>query len=51
VEHGRTQVIGSGPAALGKDLRAAVARRNVVGGVWKGDEKGDVDCVWDDRMG
>lgn len=51
VEHGRTQVLGSGPAALGTDIRAAVAQRNFAGAVWKGDERGDVDCVWDDRMG
>jgi hypothetical protein len=51
VECGRTQVLGSGPPALGTDLRAAVAGWNQVGRVWKGDERGDVDLMWDDRMG
>ncbi|KAF2117981.1 ferric reductase like transmembrane component-domain-containing protein [Lophiotrema nucula] len=48
---GRTQVVASGPVALGTDIRAAVAARNSAGHVWRGDEKGDIDCVWDDRMG
>ncbi|ORY12210.1 ferric reductase like transmembrane component-domain-containing protein [Clohesyomyces aquaticus] len=51
VSSGRTQVVASGPTELGTDIRAAVAARNSAGGVWSGDEKGDVDCVWDDRMG
>lgn len=51
VVSGRTRVVASGPAALGTDIRAVVAARNAVGGVWRGDEKGDIDCVWDDRMG
>ncbi|KAF1928607.1 uncharacterized protein M421DRAFT_62682 [Didymella exigua CBS 183.55] len=51
VEEGRTQVVGSGPPALGTQIRAAVAAKNVPGNVWHGDEKGDVECVWDDRMG
>lgn len=51
VERGRTQVIGSGPPELGTQIRAAVATRNVPGNVWRGDERGDVECVWDDRMG
>ncbi|CAI6334523.1 unnamed protein product [Periconia digitata] len=51
VEEGRTQVLGSGPAELGTDIRAGVARRNEAGRVWKGDERGDVRCVWDDRLG
>jgi predicted ferric reductase len=50
VSSGRTQVLASGPAALGTDIRAAVAARNSAGGVWRGDERGDVDCVWDDRL-
>ena len=51
VSTGRTQVVASGPAALGTDIRAAVASRNSAGNVWRGDERCDVDCVWDDRMG
>jgi predicted ferric reductase len=48
---GRTQVVASGPAALGTDIRAAVAKRNSAGRVLRGDERYDVDCIWDDRMG
>lgn len=51
VEKGRTQIIGSGPPELGTQLRAAVAAKNVPGNVWRGDDNGDVECVWDDRMG
>ncbi|KAF2642302.1 hypothetical protein P280DRAFT_262862 [Massarina eburnea CBS 473.64] len=51
VVKGRTQVVGSGPAALGTDIRAAVAARNCPGGAWRGDERADLECVWDDRMG
>jgi NAD(P)H-flavin reductase len=51
VEKGRTQVIGSGPPELGTQIRAAVAAKNTPGQVWGGDERGDVECIWDDRMG
>ena len=51
VEKGRTQVIGSGPPELGTQIRAAVAAKNRPSRVWCGDDKGDVECVWDDRMG
>ncbi|EUC36454.1 hypothetical protein COCCADRAFT_23736 [Bipolaris zeicola 26-R-13] len=51
VESGRTQVVGSGPPELGTRIRSAVAAQNVPGGVWRGEERGDVECVWDDRMG
>ena len=51
VEKGRTQVIGSGPPELGTQIRAAVAAKNLPSRVWCGDDKGDVECVWDDRMG
>ena len=51
VEYGRSQVIGSGPAALGTQIREAVAARNEPGRVWRGDDGADVECVWDDRMG
>lgn len=51
VSSGRSQVVGSGPAALGADIRAAVAARNSPSKAWKGDERTDMQCVWDDRMG
>ncbi|KAJ4400510.1 hypothetical protein N0V91_008662 [Didymella pomorum] len=51
VEEGRTRVVGSGPPDLGTQIRDAVAARNVLSRVWRGDEKCDVECVWDDRMG
>lgn len=51
VEGGRTQVVGSGPPDLGTQLRAAVASHNAPGEVWRGNARGDVECVWDDRMG
>lgn len=51
VERGRTQVVGSGPPELGTQIRSAVATRNMPGSVWRGDERADVECVWDDRMG
>ncbi|USP75494.1 ferric-chelate reductase [Curvularia clavata] len=51
VESGRTQVIGSGPPQLGTQIRGAVAAQNAPERVWRGDERGDVECVWDDRMG
>ena len=51
VEEGRTQVVGSGPPELGTQLRAAVASHNVPGEVWRGNARGDVECVWDDRVG
>ena len=47
----RTRVIASGPASMGYDLRAAVARLNDGEKVWKGDRRFDVDLHWDDRMG
>ncbi|KAF1960055.1 hypothetical protein CC80DRAFT_405337 [Byssothecium circinans] len=51
VVRGRTQVVGSGPAALGTEIRRVVAGRNSAAGVWRGDEGGDVACFWDDRLG
>jgi predicted ferric reductase len=51
VEKGRTQVIGSGPLQLGSQIRSAVAAKNMPGNTWRGDDRGDVQCVWDDRMG
>ncbi|KAF2690626.1 hypothetical protein K458DRAFT_287692 [Lentithecium fluviatile CBS 122367] len=51
VERGRTQVLASGPSALGTDIRSAVGRRNGAARVWRGDERGNVELAWDDRMG
>ncbi|KAJ4310877.1 hypothetical protein N0V94_008223, partial [Neodidymelliopsis sp. IMI 364377] len=51
VEKGRTQVVGSGPPQLGSQIRSAVAAKNMPGNAWLGDDRGDVQCVWDDRMG
>jgi len=39
----RTRVIASGPAGMGHDLRAAVAKVNDGGKVWRGDMRWDVD--------
>lgn len=46
----RTRVIASGPAGMGQDLKAAVARMNDGGKVWEGERRWDVDLHWDDRM-
>ncbi|KZM25743.1 uncharacterized protein EKO05_0006075 [Ascochyta rabiei] len=51
VEKGSTQVFGSGPPELGTQIRAVVAAKNMPGEVWRGSDRGDVECVWDDRMG
>lgn len=51
VERGRTKVIGSGPPELGTQIRDAVAAQNSPCKVWRGDDKSDVECVWDDRLG
>ncbi|EEH46286.2 uncharacterized protein PADG_08719 [Paracoccidioides brasiliensis Pb18] len=46
---GRVQVVASGPAEMGHDLRAAVAAANDSGQVWKGKEEFDVSLYWDNR--
>lgn len=46
---GRTRVSGSGPVSMGCDLRTAVAGQNDAARVLKGDERADVQLVWDDR--
>ncbi|KAK7510392.1 ferric-chelate reductase-like protein [Phyllosticta citriasiana] len=46
---GRCQVVASGPAGLGTDLRSAVAERCDAGKVWKGDESADLELIWDNR--
>ncbi|KAK2756700.1 hypothetical protein FQN54_005146 [Arachnomyces sp. PD_36] len=45
---GRTQVVGSGPEGMGRDLREAVAGVNDGGAVWRG-EGGEVRFEWDNR--
>ncbi|KAK2800051.1 hypothetical protein FQN50_008290 [Emmonsiellopsis sp. PD_5] len=46
---GRVQIVGSGPAGLGRDLRASVAKANDGAQVWKGREQFDVGLYWDNR--
>ncbi|KAF8473301.1 ferric reductase like transmembrane component-domain-containing protein, partial [Kalaharituber pfeilii] len=46
---GRVQVLGSGPAGMGSDLRNAVAACNVPEMVRRGEERGAVGCWWDAR--
>ncbi|KAJ4290078.1 hypothetical protein N0V88_006584 [Collariella sp. IMI 366227] len=50
VAQGRTRVFGSGPPGMIVDLRAAVAKCNSGGKVWKGEERFDVRLVCDDRL-
>lgn len=50
VAQGSTRVFGSGPPGMVVDLRAAVAKRNAGGKVWKGEERCDVRLVCDDRL-
>ncbi|KAF1808982.1 hypothetical protein P152DRAFT_404466 [Eremomyces bilateralis CBS 781.70] len=50
VATGRTMVVASGPVGLGRDMKDAVAARNNPVRVWKGDESGDVEFVWDERL-
>lgn len=47
---GKTQVLASGPAALGRDLRAAVAAANDGAQVWRGNDRHDVGLYWDNRF-
>ncbi|KAK2793107.1 hypothetical protein FQN52_002255 [Onygenales sp. PD_12] len=49
VTTGRVQVVGSGPAELGRDLRASVAKANDGAQVWRGREQFDVGLYWDNR--
>lgn len=49
VPTGRTQVVASGPAEMGRDLRATVAAANDAGQVWKGRGGFEVDLYWDNR--
>ncbi|KAL1953498.1 hypothetical protein VTO42DRAFT_2751 [Malbranchea cinnamomea] len=47
---GRIQVLASGPAELGRDLRDAVAKANDASKVWKGIDSYDVGLYWDNRF-
>ncbi|KAG7292014.1 hypothetical protein NEMBOFW57_002045 [Staphylotrichum longicolle] len=50
VAQGPTRVFGSGPPGMVVDLRAAVAKNNSGGKVWRGEERFDVRLVCDDRL-
>lgn len=50
VARGPTTVYASGPGGMIGDLRAAVAGCNAAGAVWKGDARGDVRLICDDRL-
>jgi predicted ferric reductase len=47
---GSTRVYGSGPPGMIGDLRAAVAKGNDAGRVWKGEERFDISLFCDDRL-
>lgn len=47
--YGAVQVVASGPAEMGRDLRRIVASSNDAGKVWRGVESKDVSLHWDDR--
>jgi predicted ferric reductase len=46
---GRSQVLASGPAGMGVELREAVAKANDAGRVWRGEQTADVGMYWDAR--
>ncbi|SMR45611.1 unnamed protein product [Zymoseptoria tritici ST99CH_1E4] len=48
--HGPTTVYASGPPEMITDVRRRVAESNDAGKVWKGDERGRVELVADDRV-
>lgn len=50
VARGSTTVFASGPGGMIGDLRRAVAGCNASGAVWKGDARGDVRLICDDRL-
>ncbi|ROV98753.1 hypothetical protein VMCG_06767 [Cytospora schulzeri] len=49
-EQGATTVYASGPGGMIGDLRRAVAGCNRAGTVWKGEGRGDVRLICDDRL-
>ena len=50
VARGSTTVYASGPGGMIGDLRKVVASCNASGTVWKGDARGDVRLICDDRL-
>ncbi|KAF2139841.1 uncharacterized protein K452DRAFT_335742 [Aplosporella prunicola CBS 121167] len=46
---GACRVVGSGPAAMGRDFRSVIAERCRPGRVWRGGEDADWGLVWDLR--
>ncbi|PYH42247.1 ferric reductase family protein [Aspergillus saccharolyticus JOP 1030-1] len=50
VVQGPTRVLASGPPGVISALRTAVARHNQPGKVWRGEARGDVELVVDDRV-
>ena len=49
-ETGKTMIFASGPGGLMSDARAAAASQNSGSKVWKGDDKFNVDFIFDERM-
>jgi NAD(P)H-flavin reductase len=47
---GRTVVYASGPGGMLSDLRGVVARLNDGAKVWRGDDRGSVELICDDRL-
>ena len=47
---GATDVFASGPGGMISELRSVVAGLNRGGDVWRGDERGSVRLVCDDRL-
>ncbi|KAL4914366.1 ferric reductase like transmembrane component-domain-containing protein [Aspergillus aurantiobrunneus] len=47
---GPTRVVASGPLSMVRDLRSAVADCNDPSAVWRGEERGDVQLLHDDRL-
>ncbi|KAL1866716.1 hypothetical protein Daus18300_006660 [Diaporthe australafricana] len=50
VARGSTTVFASGPGGMIGDLRRVIASCNASGTVWKGDARGDVRLICDDRL-
>lgn len=49
-ETGKTMIFASGPGGLMSDARAATASQNSGSRVWKGEDKYNVDFIFDERM-
>jgi ferric-chelate reductase len=50
VKAGSTKVYVSGPPSMISDVRASVAGVNDPKKVWRGDERGDVELIYDERL-